>query len=237
MWCQVPYDSSQEANDTHWDSKTGPAIPVVGGRHQSKQDFPEDSHKMTRVVQARRCLLHTVVVPTIIIVIVSWVGKQKERGDEMAGPFGVGKWLAKGGVASYRSWQWWPPWIAPSNCWFQWPAPGWSSSGSCQQHSATENTAPSEMTRETYCPWWRSCRPAILKWNTCISSECLLSGSWCLVWKPVSDINQRTLSQYKFIQGVCTCDNRQTHPSICVHLIIFDKICVFLYNLWLFATS
>lgn len=96
MWRQVPYDSRQEANDTHRDSKAGPAAPVVGGRHQREQDFPEDGHKVTRVVQARRRLLQTAIVP-IVIVVVSWVGKKTTQEGELAAPVGVGSQLAKGG--------------------------------------------------------------------------------------------------------------------------------------------
>lgn len=78
MWCQVPDDSGQKANDTHGDSKAGPAAPVVGGRHQSEQDFPEDGHEVTRVVQPGWRFLRTVPV-LIVIVIISWLGSKTER--------------------------------------------------------------------------------------------------------------------------------------------------------------
>lgn len=68
---QVANESCQEANHEDGDNEASPAIPVVCGGHEGKQDLPEDGQKVHHVVKAGGQLL----LPTFIVIIIFPWGK------------------------------------------------------------------------------------------------------------------------------------------------------------------
>lgn len=68
---QVTDDRRQHADDGDRDDEAGPAVPVVGGRNESKQNLPEDSEEVHDIVKTGRQLF----LATFIVIIITWAGE------------------------------------------------------------------------------------------------------------------------------------------------------------------
>lgn len=70
MWCQIPNDGGEEADDADGHEEAGPAVPVLCWRDAGEQNLPEDGEEMHDVVITRwKALLTTFL---IIIIAITW---------------------------------------------------------------------------------------------------------------------------------------------------------------------
>lgn len=75
-------DGGEQTNHADGDDETGPAVPVVCGRDEGEQNFPEDGEEMHDVVEAGRQLLFAAL---LVVVIFTW--RRRVEGSDLVTMF------------------------------------------------------------------------------------------------------------------------------------------------------
>lgn len=68
MGGQVAGHGRQDADEGNGHEEAGPAVPVLGGRDESEEDFPEDCQEVHNVIETGRQAL----LPALLLVVVTW---------------------------------------------------------------------------------------------------------------------------------------------------------------------
>lgn len=68
MGGQVPGYSCQDANEGDGHKKAGPAVPVLGGRDESEEDFPENRQEVHNVIEAG----WQAFLAALFLIVVTW---------------------------------------------------------------------------------------------------------------------------------------------------------------------
>lgn len=76
VWRQIAGDRRQDADKRYGDNEAGPAVPVLRGRDEGEQNFPEDGEEVHDVVEAGRQPL----LAALLLVVVSF--GEEEQGDD-----------------------------------------------------------------------------------------------------------------------------------------------------------
>lgn len=81
VWCQVAGDRCEDTDKRYGDNEAGPAVPVLRGRDEGEQNFPEDGEEVHDVVEAGR---QPLLAALLFIVVSFWVQRVREERGERA---------------------------------------------------------------------------------------------------------------------------------------------------------